>query len=164
MRLFEHLALEYTGGPLLVIATVRDEPREGRNLVDRSLALVRTQPHARTIELEGLSRREVAEMLGEAVGGQAPVDLTSELFARTEGVPFYLGEAIRMLRDRGDLDRPDQIPRTGVTLPAEATDLIRRRLDGLSSACASLLSAAAVIGRSFTVASASALSSVSSSS
>jgi DNA-binding winged helix-turn-helix (wHTH) protein/tetratricopeptide (TPR) repeat protein len=151
LRLLEHIALEFVGAPLLLIATVRDETRERGNPVDRTVALLRQQPDSESIELTGLSRREVGELLSAAIGGErnAPVDLISELYARTEGIPFFVGEATRFLEERGDLENPERIPRHGVTLPARAVDLIRRSIDGISADCAELLGAGAVLGREF---------------
>ena len=79
----------------------------------------------------------------------APPDLTSELFARSEGVPLFVREALRLLEERGALAEPERVSREGVALPARTLDLIRRPLERLSAAAASLVSAAAVLGRDF---------------
>jgi len=152
LRLFEHLACELDDAPLLVLATVRDEPRERAHRVDRTTSVVRQQDRCTHVALGGLSRAEVGALLARAIGRPAPADLTSELYARTEGVPFFLGEAIRLLAERGDLAHPERIPRGGVGLPDRAVDLIRRSLDGLSPACADLVGAGAVLGRDFSLA------------
>jgi DNA-binding winged helix-turn-helix (wHTH) protein/tetratricopeptide (TPR) repeat protein len=153
LRMLEHIALEFGGAPLLILATVRDEPRERGNLVDRTVALLRQQTRADSVELGGLTRREVGEFLSAAIGegANAPVDLISELYARTEGIPFFVGEATRLLEERGDLSHPERIPLHGVTLPARAVDLIRRATDGISTDCADLLGAGAVLGREFSM-------------
>jgi hypothetical protein len=85
------------------------------------------------------------------MGQPSPADLTSELFARTEGVPLFLREAIRWLEERGDLERPDRIPRQGLMLPGRSLDLIRRALEALPDACAELVGAASVLGREFSL-------------
>lgn len=151
LRLLEHLALELARTPILLVVTLRDEPRERGHRVGRTLSVLRQQSAFEAIDLGGLSRGEVGELLRAAAGRPAPVDLVSELYARTEGVPLFVGEAIRLLGERGDLAHLSRIPRQGVTLPARAVDLIRRAIDALSPACTELLGAAAVLGRDFTL-------------
>jgi DNA-binding winged helix-turn-helix (wHTH) protein/tetratricopeptide (TPR) repeat protein len=152
LRLLEHLALDVAGKPIFVVATLREEKdHPGRPAVDRTLAVLRQQPLCTELALGSLTRRDVAALLGQAIGRPAPVDLTSELFARTEGVPLFLREAIRLLADRGDLQAPERIRRWAVTLPAHVLDLIRRPVERLSAKAGELLAAGAVVGREFTL-------------
>jgi DNA-binding winged helix-turn-helix (wHTH) protein/tetratricopeptide (TPR) repeat protein len=157
LRLLEHLALDVAGKPIFVIATVRDEKEHpGRPAVDGTLAVLRQQAHTVELALGSLARRDVAALLEQAIGRPAPLDLTAELFARTEGVPLFLREAIRLLADRGDLEAPERIRRWAVTLPAHVLDLIRRPVERLSPKAGELLAAGAVVGREFALALASA--------
>ena len=149
LRLLEHLAFESSRERVLLLGTIRDEPRKRGHALERMLAMLRQQDRCRQIELAGLSRAEVATLLANALGRRAPTDLTSELFARTEGVPLFLREAIRLLEERGDLQHPERIRRSGVALPGHALDIIRRSLDGLSEPCGKIIGAASVIGREF---------------
>jgi DNA-binding winged helix-turn-helix (wHTH) protein/tetratricopeptide (TPR) repeat protein len=151
LRLLEHLAFESTDDALLVVATLRDETRLRGHPLERTLALLRSLERCVQVPLRGLSRREVALLLEHAIGRPAPSDLTSELFGRTEGVPLFLREAIRLLEERGDLREPERAARRGITLPEHSLALLRRGLDSLSEAAASLLGAAAVLGREFAV-------------
>lgn len=157
LRLLEHIALELRSAPLLLVMTLREEPRERGHRVDRTVALLQQQAECEPIRIGGLSRGDVAQLLGLAAGRPVPVDLVSELYARTEGVPLFVGEAIRLLRERGDLDRPDRIPRDGATLPARAVGLIRCTIEGLSGPCAGLMRAAATWGRDFSLPAAAAV-------
>lgn len=152
LRLLEHLVFELGSERLLVIATVRDAPRPRGHPVDRTLALLR--PHARCLHLplEPLSRGEVAALLEHAIGRPAPADLTSALYVRTEGVPLFVRETIRLLERRGDLRHPERAARRGILLPDAALDVIRRALDGLGLSAARVVAAAAVLGRQFTAA------------
>jgi len=152
LRLLEHLAFEAASEPILVLASVREEFRERGHPLDRTLGVLRQQERTAELALGGFSRREVAALLARTLGRAAPSDLISELFARTEGVPLFLREAIRLLSERGVLEQPEKIPRSGIALPGRALDLIRRALDALSDPAASLVAAAAVLGREFTLA------------
>jgi DNA-binding winged helix-turn-helix (wHTH) protein len=149
LRLLEHLAHEHVDAPLLVLATVREEPREHGHPLSRTLALLRSQDRTAEVALAPLSRAEVAALVERVLGRPAPPDLTSELSARTEGVPLFLREALRLLAERGALAQPERIAREGVQLPPRALDLIRRPLEKLSPPCTAAMAAAAVLGREF---------------
>jgi DNA-binding winged helix-turn-helix (wHTH) protein len=157
LRLLEHLAHEPLDAPLLVLATVRDEPRAPGDPVERTLGLLRAQDRCTEVALQPFSRAEVAALLEQVLAKPAPPELTSELFARTEGVPLFLREALRLLGERGALAEPERVPREGVVLPARALDLIRRPLERLSPAATALVSAAAVLGRDFELVAAAAV-------
>jgi tetratricopeptide (TPR) repeat protein len=154
LRVLEHLAFEAASEPILVLGSVREAFRERGHPLDRTLGVLRQQERTIELALGGFSRREVAALLARKLGRAAPSDLISELFARTEGVPLFLREAIRLLTERGVLERPEKIPRSGIALPGRALDLIRRALDALSDPASSLVAAAAVLGREFTLAAA----------
>lgn len=149
LHLLEHVAFDVADHPLLVLATIRDENRDPLHPLERTLPNLRRHPSSDEIALSELSRADVASLLEQTIGRPAPADLTSELYARTEGVPLFLREAIRLLADRGDLRHPEGVRRWGITLPLRSFDLIRRPLERLSPSCADLVGAAAVLGREF---------------
>lgn len=158
LRLFEHVGLDAGSAPLLLVATVR-AGAEADALAPVVSRVVRAG-NGGELPLSGLSRGEVAALLARELGANPPPDLTSELFARTEGVPLFLREAIRMLAERGDLRRPERVRRWAVTLPDHVFDLIRRPLAQLSPECGELLAAAGVLGREFSLPLASAVAEV----
>ncbi len=151
LRLLEHVAFEAAGEAILLVGSVREEFRERGHPLDRTLAVLRQQERTAEVALAGFSRREVGALLARVLGRPAPSDLISELFARTEGVPLFLREAIRLLGERGVLEQPERIPRAGIALPGRALDLIRRALGVLSERAGALVAAAAVLGRDFTL-------------
>ncbi len=149
LRGVEHLAHERLEAPLLLLATVREEKRNAGDPVARTLALLRAEDAATEVALGPLTRAEVAALAERTLGRPPPADLTSELSARTEGVPLFLREALRLLAERDALREPERIAREGIQLPPRALDLIRRPLDRLSPPCARAVAAAAVLGREF---------------
>ncbi|MEN8160575.1 MAG: AAA family ATPase, partial [Myxococcota bacterium] len=149
LRVVEHLAHERLAAPLLLLATVREENRTAGDPVARTLALLRAQDRSAEVALGPLTRAEVAALAERTLGRPPPADVTSELSARTEGVPLFLREALRLLVERGALQEPERIAREGIQLPPRALDLIRRPLERLSPGCASAVAAAAVLGREF---------------
>jgi DNA-binding winged helix-turn-helix (wHTH) protein/tetratricopeptide (TPR) repeat protein len=151
LRLLEHLSFELADSRLLVIGTIRSETRARGHPLSRSLSILARHECCEQLELRGLSRGDIGALLREVIGRPAPAELTSELFARTEGVPLFVREAVRLLGERGDLKRPERIRRRGITLPDHAVDLIRRSLDTLSEDCAAVVAAGSVLGRDVTV-------------
>lgn len=149
LRLLEHLAFEIAAEPLLIVATLREEQRERGHPLHRTLPLLRQQERCAQIALRSFSRGEVGELLRESIGRRPPAEVTSELYARTEGVPLFLREAIRLLAERGELAQVERVVRRGIQLPLHAIDFIRRALDSLSQPCAELVTAASAIGREF---------------
>lgn len=158
LRLLEHLAFELESHPVLTVATVRDEPRERGHPVDRTVPLIRQREISFDIQLGAFSRGEVAALLRAVIGAVPPADLTSELFARTEGVPLFVREAVRLLAERGDLAHPERISARGIALPGQAAELIGQALDALTESSAAMLGSAAVLGRTFSLPAVAAIS------
>jgi DNA-binding winged helix-turn-helix (wHTH) protein len=149
LSLLEHVAIEVKQARVLLVVTVRDAGRALARPVDRTLGALRQLERCRPIELRAFSRREVGELLAHALGRQAPADLTTELTARTEGVPLFLREAIRALQASGDLAHPERLAARALPLGEQALQLLRRSLDALPERCLALLEAGAVLGREF---------------
>ena len=152
LRLLEHLIFEIGSERVLAVATLRDALRPRGHPVDRTLALLRPHPRCVHVPLEGFTRADVAALLERTIGRPAPPDLSSEVYARTEGVPLFVRETIRLLERRGDLRHPERAARRGILLPDVAVDLIRRALDGLGDEAARVVAGAAVLGRQFDLA------------
>ncbi len=150
LGLLEHVALGVGGCRALLLATVRDEA-EPNPALRRTLAGLKGVDGNLEVPLDGLSRGEVASLLAEAIGRHPPSELSSEVFARTEGVPLFVREAIRLLATRGDLADPEALSRRGVALPLHSFELIHRSLDALPSDAVELVSVGAALGRDFSV-------------
>ncbi len=96
--------------------------------------------HARVHTLHRLDVHDVGALLDAAHPGRSAPEVRQRLYAESEGLPFLVVEYLRVL----DLDTDH-----GWTIPAGARDLLRSRLDPVSETGRQVLSAAAVIGRSF---------------
>jgi class 3 adenylate cyclase/predicted ATPase len=106
-----------------------------------------------TISLGALPEDAMAELLAGLVPG-LPDELAGEIRARSEGVPLYAVETVRMLLDRGLLAQEgSRYIVTGdvsdLEVPESLQALVAARLDNLDPAERSLLQDAAVIGNSF---------------
>src|SRR5260221_12699541 len=91
-----------------------------------------------------------------------PAELRTQILARSEGVPLYAVETVRMLLDRGALVQEGAVYRPAGTIetlevPETLHALIAARLDGLSAEERRLLQDGSVLGRTFTRAALSAL-------
>jgi class 3 adenylate cyclase/tetratricopeptide (TPR) repeat protein len=141
---------------LYVLALARPE------LSERSPGFGAGSRNATTLALEPLAAPAMEELLDGFVPG-LPAGVRGQILDRAEGVPLYAVETVRMLLDRGLLERREDAYR--VTGAIEALDvpetlhaLIAARLDGLPAEERRVLQDASVLGKSFTRAGLAALS------
>ena len=144
----DFLAQSIAGVPLLVLATARPEVLEPAG---PGAGFVAT---ARHVPLGPLSGEETAELARARLGAKSlPTDLQALILERSGGNPLFAEELVRLLQDRGLLEsRGGRITlKAGaeVPLPDSIGALIAARLDLLSAERKSLLSDAAVVGRTF---------------
>jgi len=104
------------------------------------------------------------QLLGGLVPG-LPESAVQAIVARADGMPLYAVETVRMLLAQGRLrEEAGTFVPTGdlssLAVPETLTALIAARLDGLEPADRALLSDAAVLGQSFTLAGLAAVSNV----
>jgi len=109
--------------------------------------------NATTLSLEPLEQEAMQELLDGLVPG-LPEDIRVQVLDRAEGVPLYAVETLRMLLDRGLLERHGSEyrptgPIDSLEVPETLHALVAARLDGLSGDERRLLQDAAVIGKTF---------------
>jgi class 3 adenylate cyclase len=143
-----------TSSPLLVLCTARPELMERRS---DWLAGLRD---AMTITLTPLAEPEtisvLARLLGDAV---LPEPLLRRMLDRVGGNPLYAEEYVRMLADSGVIQRTEDGEGfalggsldvlADLPLPDSVQGVVDSRLDLLTAAERSVVSAAAVVGESF---------------
>jgi class 3 adenylate cyclase/predicted ATPase len=110
--------------------------------------------HQTTLSLAPLSDPAMEELLDGFVPG-LPSDLRQRILDRSEGVPLYAVETIRMLLDRGLVSEKDGVYQlTGevaeLDVPETLQGLIAARLDGLSTEERRILQDGSVLGKTFT--------------
>jgi class 3 adenylate cyclase/tetratricopeptide (TPR) repeat protein len=123
-------------------------------LAERHAGFGAGRRNATTFALERLSEPAMEELLAGLVPG-LPVELRAQILARAEGVPLYAVETVRMLLDRGLLERAGEEYRPtrsieALEVPETLHALVAARLDGLSSEERRLVQDAAVLGKTFT--------------
>ena len=114
-----------------------------------------------SLSLEPLPDEAIDELLRGMVPG-LPEELRVRIGGRAEGVPLYAVETVRMLLDRGLIERSgERFELVGaveeLAVPETLQALIAARLDGLPPEERSLLQDASVLGKTFTRAGAAAL-------
>jgi class 3 adenylate cyclase/tetratricopeptide (TPR) repeat protein len=135
--------------PIFVLTLARPEFAERR-------------PGWRPLTLALLEGDAIATML-EGLAPGLPEELVTEIVRRSEGVPLYAVETIRMLQDRGVLVQEGaryavKGDISELDVPETLQALVASRLDGLSAVERSLLQDASVLGQSFPALAAAAVS------
>lgn len=139
LRLLHHVAGHLDPGHLLVVGTYRDaEARSSRQLHRLLTAIAR---HGRRLVLAGLAEPEVAVLVERSLGVGTSDSLVRSVFLATDGNPFFVHEALRLLGTEPGAD--------AVVLPEEVHALVRRRLEPVSAPVRGVLAAASVLGREF---------------
>ncbi len=140
--------------PLLIVATSRlDRESEGWRLISgvRDLfgdALIE-------IRLDALSGDETRTLVANLLHVESlPKETREHVLAKSEGNPFFVEEVIRMLIDRGAIERHDDrwvatARVADVEIPDTLQGLLLARIDRLPPETKRTLRVAAVIGRQF---------------
>ncbi len=112
-------------------------------------------PGAQTIALAPLGDSEIVTLIGESLGSDPSVgELASIVAERAAGNPFFAGEMVRELVQRGVLAGERgryvcSVDVAEVSVPATVQAVIEARIDRLSTAAKKTLTAASVIGVRF---------------
>jgi class 3 adenylate cyclase/tetratricopeptide (TPR) repeat protein len=143
----EHLLEWARGKPIYVLALSRPE------VAERHPAFGSRVRSATTLMLDPLTDEAMGELLVGLVPG-LPDDTRAMIRDRADGIPLYAVETVRMLLDRGLLEREgDTYAVTGsldaLAVPETLHGLIAARLDGLDDDERHLLERAAVLGKTF---------------
>ncbi len=107
------------------------------------------------VNLNRLSNREILIMVSHLLGAEdLDKNLEDFILQRTEGVPFFIEEFIKSLKDLKVIEkRNDQYFATkdleDVTIPSRIQDVIMARVDSLTEGARKLLQIASLIGREF---------------
>jgi DNA-binding winged helix-turn-helix (wHTH) protein len=127
---------------ILVVATLRTASGGKPPRPETKLPYLLGHRNCLRLTLERLSEQDVrayvATLLDDGEGR-----LGGAIFAKSEGNPFFMAELCRQVSNS---EAPDQ---EALTLPVAALDLVRQHVAKLDAEARGVLSAAAVIGRSF---------------
>jgi class 3 adenylate cyclase/tetratricopeptide (TPR) repeat protein len=146
---FVEYLLEWSrSSPLYVVTAARPE------LVEKRPTWGAGKRNFTSLYLEPLSEIAMRELLDGLAAG-LPDALAAQILARSEGVPLYAVETVRMLLDRGHVVQEGSVYRaTGpvetLEVPETLHALIAARLDGLTTDERLVVQNGAVLGKTFT--------------
>jgi class 3 adenylate cyclase len=154
----DHLLEWSKGVPIYVLTLARPE------LLERRPTWGAGKRNFTSQYLEPLPEPAMRELLAGLVAG-LPESAVRAIIARADGVPLYAVETVRMLVANGSLELADGEYRpvgdlATLAVPETLTALIASRLDALPADDRALVSDAAVLGQSFTLAALAAVSSL----
>jgi len=156
LKLLEFFSHEVDARPILILGTYRDIEVSRRHPLSDTLGELARRSGFRRVQLKGLSLVEASQFVAVATGRPQPGEMVEMLHARTEGNPLFLAEMTRFFQQEGLIGARANHVRGGSGnqlrhIPDGVREVIGRRLNGLSPTCGRLLSAAAVVGRVFSL-------------
>jgi DNA-binding SARP family transcriptional activator len=113
------------------------------HLLRNLLAQTQRDGRAASLHLESLNRQDLIEIL-KALPSSMPEDFPEHLYRETEGNPFFLVEYLDVIL-QNRLEKTEE----AWEMPAGVRYLLQSRLDSAGELGKQILSAAAVVGRSF---------------
>jgi class 3 adenylate cyclase/tetratricopeptide (TPR) repeat protein len=114
-----------------------------------------TKSYHSQVMLNRLSNRESLMMVSHLLGTEElDKDLEEFILEKTEGVPFFIEELIKSMKDLKIIEKENKRYRITkdikeVTIPTTVQDVIMARVDSLPEGSKSLLQAMSVVGREF---------------
>ena len=154
----EHLMAWARTSPIMIVTLARPE------LLDRHPNWGAGQRNFVSVHLEPLEEDDMVLLL-KSIASDLPGEMRADIVRRAEGIPLYAVEMVRMLIDREDLVlEGDDYHWVGqedsIQVPDSLHALIASRLDTLPVTDRLLVQDAAVLGKTFTLAALSAVTSI----
>jgi len=154
LQLLLHTAPHIAQMRLLVVGTYRDVELDVKRPFAKTLESLLRQRFATRIALRRLDESGVLHLLSAMSGSPAPSGLVKAVFRETEGNPFFIEEVYQHLSEEGKLFDASGAWKTDlrvdtIEVPEGVRLVIGRRLDRLGEQARKVLTAAAVIGRTF---------------
>jgi tetratricopeptide (TPR) repeat protein len=154
LQLLLHLAPHLASMRLLVVGTYRDVELDVKRPFAKTLESLLRQRLATRIALRRLSESGVQEMLSRMSGSAPPSGLAKAVFRETEGNPFFIEEVYQHLSEEGKLFDSSGAWKADlrvdtIEVPEGVRLVIGRRLDRLGEQARKVLTAGAIIGRTF---------------
>jgi DNA-binding CsgD family transcriptional regulator/tetratricopeptide (TPR) repeat protein len=131
--LLAYLATYLRSGPVLLVGTFRSDELHRRHPLRRLLGELARNRRVQRLDLERFGRAELAEQLAGLLGTDPPTRLVDDLYARSQGNPFFAEE---LLLAGGDPE----------VLPSSLRDVLLVRVVRLGAGTQQLLGVAAAAG------------------
>jgi class 3 adenylate cyclase len=145
LDLIEFILQPRVDTPMLMLALTRPE------LLERRPTWGGGRRNHVSLALEPLDEDSVERLVQNILDGPAR-ELTPIVVQRSEGNPFYAGEIVRSMVERGvDLRDPAAVAEAAASLPDTVQATVLARLDALDSVSRRVLQLGSVFGRGFSV-------------
>jgi tetratricopeptide (TPR) repeat protein len=156
LQLLQYLAPHVASMRLLIVGTYRDVELDEQRPLARTMEMLLRQRLASRLSMKRLSAPGVEQMLATMSGSTPPASLVKAVYTETDGNPFFVEEVFQHLKEEGRLFDADGRWRSDVrveeiNVPEGVRLVISRRLARLGDEARKVLTAAAVIGRSFPI-------------
>jgi tetratricopeptide (TPR) repeat protein len=154
LQLLLHVAPQLASMRLLIVSTYRDVELDVQRPFAHTLEQLLRQRLATRVSLRRLPAESVQQMLAALGGSAPPSGLAHAVFQETEGNPFFVEEVYHHLAEEGRLFEVDgswkaDLRVGSIEVPEGVRLVLGRRLERLGERARKLLTAAAVIGRTF---------------
>jgi DNA-binding SARP family transcriptional activator/tetratricopeptide (TPR) repeat protein len=157
LHLLRHVMSSDQPARLLIIGTYREFGVGAIHPLAKLLGDAHRIPNVTRIELRGINRRELQQMMEHAAGRelrQGGIALRDALLAETDGNPFYVGELLHHMIDTGSIRQQNgrwlsDIEFRADQLPVSIREVVGQRVARLGEVARRTLMCASVIGRHF---------------
>jgi tetratricopeptide (TPR) repeat protein len=142
---------------LLILGAYRDAEVERSHALAEALGALPRETRYEHLQLQGLERAEVEQLLETLADQEVPEALVAAISAETSGNPFFIREVLLHLVEEGKIFRREgqwasNLALDEMRIPEGVKQVIGRRLERLSAAAQSLLTAAAAFTGGFRLA------------
>jgi DNA-binding winged helix-turn-helix (wHTH) protein len=149
LHMLRFVSRELRSLPVLLLGTTRPLDRGISAVAPGLLTELLTDTHVRRIPLAGLNQADTAYLIAATLGRELAPAMLSDVFALTEGNPFFVHELVRLLNESAMGHNDEQVRRE---LPRRIRDVIMLRLQRVGAEALRVLRLASVIGRDFNLA------------
>jgi DNA-binding SARP family transcriptional activator/tetratricopeptide (TPR) repeat protein len=154
LHLLGHVVRHSPEASLLIVGTYRSGEVGDEHPLAALLGDLRRDRAVERLSLRGLDEPEVAELIASHLGRGASPALVDAVHVHTDGNPFFVEEVILDLVERGQVVERERRctvapPAAGLGVPDGVREVLAGRFARLTESCRQVLTAAAVLGRSF---------------
>ena len=152
LLLLQFLARQLGESRILVLCCYRDVEISRQHPLSDTLAALSRESVFQRHPLLGLNREDTARFIEWATGVKPLPEVVENIYAQTEGNPFFLVEVVKLLSERGELNTESVSSLQSIKVPVGVREAIGQRLNRRSQRCNQMLTVAALIGRQFSLA------------
>jgi len=147
LLLIDHLVRHPRLPRCMLVCAYRDTDVSPEHPLDALTADLCGSGLADRVRLDGLSLREVVQLMSTVSGGRPAPSVARAVHERTRGNPMFVEEILRGIGEVGD---PEAAVRR-LPVPERVRDVVARRLGGLPAPAKRVLGAASALGHHFSL-------------